>query len=115
MTRLGTGIVLFVIVTLGCVRLYQLLAAKPPEIQVPIPLIVWGLAGLLIFWLMNKPSIADFLISAEGEIKKVSWTTRKEIFNSTMIVIVVVIVMASGLGAIDTGFGWLFSKVLGLY
>ena len=33
--------------------------------------------GLLMFWLMNKPTVADFLIAAEGEMKKVSWSSRR--------------------------------------
>jgi preprotein translocase subunit SecE len=68
---------------------------------------------LLFFWLVNKPTIADFLISAEREMKKVSWSSRKEIAVSTFIVIVVVIVMASLLGVTDFSFQLFFMWLLG--
>jgi preprotein translocase SecE subunit len=67
--------------------------------------------SLLIFWLANKPSVADFMVAAEGEMKKVSWSSRKEIAVSTFIVIMVVILMAVLLGITDlvfqVFFGWL--------
>ena len=67
---------------------------------------------VLIYWLVNKPSLADFMIAAEGEMKKVSWSTRQEIMVSTIIVITVVIIMASLLGATDLGFRALFDWLL---
>jgi preprotein translocase subunit SecE len=68
--------------------------------------------ALLIFWLVNKPSLADFLIAAEGEMKKVSWSSRQEIAVSTFIVIVVVISMAVLLGTTDIGFRTFFTWLL---
>jgi preprotein translocase SecE subunit len=62
---------------------------------------------------MNKHTVADFLIAGEGEMKKVSWSSRREIAVSTLIVIVVVVIMAVLLGITDTGFrlffDWLFA------
>jgi preprotein translocase subunit SecE len=68
--------------------------------------------SLLIFWLVNKPSVANFMIAAEGEMKKVSWSSRQEIVVSTSIVIVVVIVMATLLGTTDFGFTLFFNWLL---
>ena len=68
--------------------------------------------GLLIFWLVNKPSIADFMVAAESEMKKVSWSSRKEITVSTIIVIVLVILLASFLGVTDLSFRMFFDKLL---
>ncbi|MHC4154160.1 MAG: preprotein translocase subunit SecE [Planctomycetota bacterium] len=78
-----------------------------------VPAGLFIVSGLLIFWLVNKPSVADFMIAAEGEIKKVSWSSRKEIAVSTFIVIVVVVVMAVLLGTTDLVFFQLFSWLLG--
>ncbi|MCD6175322.1 MAG: preprotein translocase subunit SecE [Planctomycetes bacterium] len=80
-----------------------------------IPAAVCTVFAALIYWLSNKPVIADFLIAAEGEIKKVSWSSRKEIINSTLIVISVVAMMATGLGLVDLGFRLFFSEVVNLY
>jgi len=68
--------------------------------------------GILIFWLINKPSVADFMIAAEGEMKKVSWSSRKEIAVSTFIVIMVVIVMAVILYVTDLSFQVFFDWLL---
>ena len=113
-TRLCSAFGAAIIAGLGCLRLYTKLQATDiglwAETMVPAGLFI-GLC-LLIFWLVNKPTIADFLISAEGEMKKVSWSSRKEIAVSTFIVIVVVIVMAVLLGVADVGFELFFMKVL---
>ena len=78
-----------------------------------IPTAVFSILSLLSFWLINKPSMADFLIAAEGEIKKVSWSTRKEIVVSTVIVVVVVISISALLGVTDFVFQLFFMWLLG--
>jgi preprotein translocase subunit SecE len=66
----------------------------------------------LIYWVVNRPSIADFMINAEGEMKKVSWSTRQEITVSTIIVIVVVLIMATLLGTTDFAFSLFFDWLI---
>jgi len=68
--------------------------------------------ALFISWLMNKHSVADFMIAAESEMKKVSWSSKQEIAVSTFIVIVVVVLMALLLGATDVIFNWFFTWLL---
>jgi preprotein translocase subunit SecE len=115
-TRLCSAFGAAIVAGLGCVQLYNKLQATDlglwAETMVPAGLFV-GLS-LLIFWLANKPSVADFLIAAEGEVKKVSWSSRKEITVSTLIVIVVVILMALLLGVVDLGFRFFFADVVGI-
>ena len=64
--------------------------------------------GLLTFWLMNKPSNADFLIATDSEMKKVNWTSRKELIGSTKVVIIFMFLIAFMLFAFDIIFGYLF-------
>jgi preprotein translocase subunit SecE len=78
-----------------------------------VPAGLFVILGLLVFWLVNKPSVADFMIAAEGEMKKVSWSSRQEIAVSTSIVIVVVIIMAALLGTTDFGFQLFFQWLFG--
>ncbi len=112
-TRLCSAFGAAIIAGLGCLQLYKKLDGTDlglwVKTMVPAGLLV-GL-GLLIFWLVNKPSVADFMVAAEGEMKKVSWSSRKEIAVSTFIVIMVVILMAMLLGITDLVFqmffGWL--------
>lgn len=115
-SRLWTAIALFFIVAVGCWRLHlKLLVQENPWVHTMIPAGVCAVLAAVIYWLSNKPVIADFLIAAEGEIKKVSWSNRKEIVNSTVIVISVVAIMAAGLGLVDLGFRLFFSEVVKLY
>ena len=114
-TRLWSGLIAFAIASSGCYVLWRKMAVITNlwvKTLVPAGLCV-GL-GFLVFWLMNKPAAADFMISAEGEIKKVSWSSRREIAVSTMIVIFVVILMAIMLFAADMVFKSLFMYVIGI-
>jgi preprotein translocase SecE subunit len=114
-TRLCSAFALALVAGLGCLQLYKKLQAADLglwiETMVPVGLFV--VLALLSFWLVNKRSFADFLIAAEGEMKKVSWSSRQEIAVSTFIVIVVVIIMAILLGTTDLGFRTFFSWLLG--
>lgn len=47
-----------------------------------------------------------------GELKKVSWPTRREATNLTIIVLVVIGVMVLILGTLDFIFAWLLSLIL---
>ncbi|RKY12476.1 MAG: preprotein translocase subunit SecE [Planctomycetota bacterium] len=114
-TRLWSGLVTFAIAASGCYVLWRKLAVITNlwvKTLVPVGLCV--VFGLVIFWLMNKPATADFMISAEGEIKKVSWSSRREIAVSTLIVIFVVFLMAIMLFAADMAFKSLFMYVIGI-
>ena len=81
-----------------------------------IPVLVLGGVGWLLFWLINKPRLADFMIATEGEMKKVSWSSRREIIGSTKVVIFATFAMATVLFVVDTVFQVFFTwiKVLQL-
>jgi preprotein translocase SecE subunit len=63
---------------------------------------------LIAFHFMNKPGSVDFLIATDSEMKKVNWTTQKELMGSTKIVIGFVFVMAVLLFTYDLFFQFLF-------
>jgi len=113
-TRLCSAFGAAIIAGLGCLQLYKQLEAADLglwfETMVPAGLFV--ALCLLIFWLVNKATITDFMIAAEGEMKKVSWSSKKEIAVSTFIVIVVVILVAALLGVTDLSFQMFFSWLL---
>ncbi|MFB0525833.1 MAG: preprotein translocase subunit SecE [Phycisphaerae bacterium] len=119
-TRLCSALGAAIVAGLGCLRLYQHLEAADwnlsPKtrlwVTTMVPAGLFVALSLLIFYLVNKPAIADFMIAAEGEMKKVSWSSRKEIAVSTFIVIVVVVIMAVLLGTTDVGFYHFFDWLL---
>jgi preprotein translocase subunit SecE len=115
-TRLWSGIAAFATLTIGCFVLYQQLGVLGNiwiQAMVPVGLCVAG--GLSIYWVLNLAKVADFLIASEGEIKKVSWSSRAELVASTMVVLVVVILLSLLIMATDFLFGYLFTQVFDLY
>ncbi len=113
-TRMGTALSLAGIMALGCLQLYRTLEATDVGLWVEtmVPAGLFVVLALLILWLVNKANIADFMIAAEGEMKKVNWSTRKEIAVSTVVVISVVVILSSFLGAADFGLQLFFSWLL---
>ncbi len=51
--------------------------------------------------LVNYTRFADFLISVEAEMNKVSWPARTELIRASIVVIVVMVVMAAALCLYD--------------
>lgn len=65
-------------------------------------LVCWWLA----FRIVNMPKFADFLISVEAEMSKVSWPTRSDLVNTSIVVMVTIFGMAAVLYLYD--FVWRF-------
>ncbi len=93
-TRLMSAIALGMIVLLGVVWLWDLLAtisvgfAQPVYVQAAVTVVVIAVFGWLGFYLIGlKPKVVDFMIATEGEMKKVNWSSRREILGSTWVVI----------------------------
>ncbi len=57
-----------------------------------IALATFAAVGFGLFILMNRPTTADLLIDTELEMKKVSWPTRQEAWNSSIVVVVTVLI-----------------------
>jgi preprotein translocase SecE subunit len=114
-SRLGTGFTVAIIVGIGCYRLYQMLGASDLSLWITtmVPAVIFVALSVVTYWLLNKPAVADFLIAAEGELKKVNWSSRKEVAVSTFVVIVVVLLMAALLGTTDFVFQLIFQKLIG--
>jgi preprotein translocase subunit SecE len=117
-TRLGTAIGTFAISALACMALYNTLEGLSLDdanlkswIQAGVPAVLFVVLGWVIFKLVNMPRLADFMIQTEGEMKKVSWSSKKEIIASTKIVIVTVVILAIILAMVDFGFAELFHKI----
>ena len=83
-------------------------ATRAPVVRFSIPTAVVIGTGLAVLWLVNRPKSADFLIATEGEMKKVSWSSKKEIVGSTKVVIITTFILAVVLFAVDIIFVFLF-------
>jgi len=81
-------------------------------LKIGIPLLVTvGLAAIL-WWVVGvNRRTCDFLIATEGEMKKVNWSTRREVIASTKVVIVVTFIMAVLLFVVDLAFMNFFQMI----
>jgi preprotein translocase subunit SecE len=118
--RQATFFALLVIVALGAWSLSRFLtgfiADDWPDWQrytfqyfIPLGLLVLG--GWASFRVVQIPSFADFLISVEGEMNKVSWPSRSELFRATLVVILVIFFLAALLFAYDYILQFLLRKL----
>ncbi len=67
--------------------------------------------GGLLWWVLNKPRVVDFMIATESEMRKVNWPTRREIIGSTWVVISGTLLMALLLFVVNISFAWLFRSM----
>jgi len=81
-------------------------ASRPTSIYIIAGLLV--AFGLFVWYMMNKPTNADFLIATDSEMKKVNWTSRRELIGSTKVVIIFMFLIAFLLFAFDIVFGYMF-------
>ncbi|MFT5290194.1 MAG: preprotein translocase SecE subunit [Planctomycetota bacterium] len=67
-------------------------------------LISLGLLVVLVFVLnryLERPKVADTLIDTEGELKKVTWPTLEDVINSSIVVIISVVILGFFLAGTD--------------
>ncbi len=108
--------IIFLLGLFASVRFYNFLGEQGIfESGFTVPLINWNvgiqafLALLLLLpfivagiWYYNHQRLADFLIETEAELRnKVTWPTRKETTNNSIVVIVTCIVMGAWIVAAD--------------
>jgi preprotein translocase SecE subunit len=67
-----------------------------------IPVALLAVVGWVVFWLVaQKRGTVDFMIATEGEMKKVNWSSRKEVLGATKVVIFTVLAMGAILACVD--------------
>jgi preprotein translocase SecE subunit len=79
-----------------------------PTIKLIIAAIFCAVTAGVSWYYLNQPKVVDFFIATESEMKKVNWTSRKEIVGSTKVVISFMFIMALFLFFVDLFFAWLF-------
>ena len=65
------------------------------------PLAILAAGAWAAFRIVNMPRFADFLISVETEMNKVSWPSRGELYRASLVVIVVIFLLVAVLFAYD--------------
>ena len=69
--------------------------------QYVTPLVVLAIGLWASFRIVNLPKFADFLISVEAEMNKVSWPGRSELWRASIVVIIVIFFLAALLFTYD--------------
>jgi preprotein translocase subunit SecE len=106
-TRIGTVMGVVLIVVIGAYKLSLMFEAstvdwvKHPAFAFGTPTAMIVVFAMLMLWIINRVKTADFLIATEGEMKKVSWSSRREVTGSTKVVILTTFIMAGLLFAVD--------------
>ena len=114
-TRMMSGIGAGILVVAGVAWLVkQLSVVKSDYVYyyqvITAAVIILG-AFVVLWYLLNKPRIVDFMIATESEMRKVNWPSRREIIKSTWVVICGTVLMAVLLLVVDVAFARLFTWI----
>ncbi|MCP5162478.1 MAG: preprotein translocase subunit SecE [Hahellaceae bacterium] len=101
-----------VLVTVGVVGNYAF-AAESLLYRVLALVVLSGLAGYIALQTVKGDKFASLVKEARIEIRKVVWPTRQELVQTTMIVVVFVLVVALVLWGIDSLVSWSISGIIG--
>ena len=112
-TRLGTVAGVGILVVVGAGYIWQQMPVSAKWLRGLIPLSVVLICSYVLLRVVNSKKAADFMIATEGEMKKVSWSSKKEIIGSTKIVIATLLIMGVILFCVDLFFSK-FMKIVGV-
>ena len=115
-TRMISGVGASVLVLSGAAWIWNELSVISDEnnrlyIQASVFVSMIVVSAALLWWVLNKPRIVDFMIATESEMRKVNWPTRREIVGSTWVVICGTMLMATLLFVVDISFALLFRAI----
>ena len=118
-TRTMSAVGLALLALMGVAWLWKMFATmrflgryEPVYGQMTMAILVLGVIGAIAYWLIgSNPRTVDFLISTEGEMKKVNWSSRGEIMGSTVVVIGLTAFIALLTFGYDLGFKLFFTAL----
>ncbi|RMF72175.1 MAG: preprotein translocase subunit SecE, partial [Planctomycetota bacterium] len=112
MVRWGTAAGAGVLIVACGNFLYEQLAFFGLTTQAAVSVGAMVVLSWLTFRLVGQNrKVCDFLIATEGEMKKVNWSTRREVIGATKVVIVTIILMSLLLFIVDIIFAVFFSAI----
>ena len=73
---------------------------------------VFAVGVLFIQRWQQRPKVADLLIDTEAELKKVTWPSPQEVVNSSIVVIVTVVLIGVFLAVVDLLFARIMNNLI---
>ena len=117
-TRMGTIVGASMVSILGILWIWEYMKGvklgtmNPLYVAAGGAIIVGGIITLVVYYLVFvKPRSVDFLIATEGEMKKVNWSTRREVVGSATAVIVTAVILALFCWGLELFFVWFFQLI----
>jgi len=110
-TRRGTFAGALILVVAGMWWLKGMLAHTQVVIEFLLPVVLGVAVTYVVFTVVYRSPRADFLIATEGEMKKVAWSSRKEVIGSTKVVVFATFILAAMLYVVDIVFQRFFFAV----
>jgi preprotein translocase SecE subunit len=131
MARMATFWVLAFLILFGCTTLHTVLIGNIDKLAEPlfggarIPVITVEVTGAfllttvlclggitLLYFYMQRPKVADLLIGTESELRKVTWPTMDEVINSSVVVVICVLLLMGFLAGADWSLGRIMAFLL---
>jgi preprotein translocase SecE subunit len=117
-TRMGTVLAVALLGMLGMIWLWDYASLIPMGgvnrvyVAAGTCILVGAVVTAITYWLVyRKPRTSEFLIATEGEVKKVNWSTPREVWGSTGVVIFTMIFLTIVVFLVDKVFVVLFSAI----
>ena len=99
-------------IVLGVWQLYSALSINESGwVKYGVPGAILAVGIWLTFRIVNLPRFADFLISVEAEMNKVSWPSRGELIRSSVVVVFVIFFLAVLLFGYDIFWQTIFTAI----
>lgn len=112
LVRQLTAIGMLAVAIFGAYSLYNILPLSMSDgLQKGIAVAVVVISAWLAYRIVNFPRFADFLISVEAEVSKVTWATWDQLWRSTVVVIVIMFLLSFLLFAFDFLWQWFFRLI----
>jgi preprotein translocase SecE subunit len=129
MARMAAFWSLAFLILFGCNFLYGLLRGigglKAPIGGFVIPVLGVELSGaflissilaigalVLLYRWSQRPNVADLLIDTEAELKKVTWPSFQDVVNSSLVVVICVLVLMGFMALSDAMLARIFNRIL---
>ena len=106
--RMGTLAVMLLAILAAGYSWSRVTVQSGPFLKYVLPAVLGALIGWTMYRLIHWPRYADFLITTESEMNKVSWPSWQEVKVSTIVVLILTIFLAIFLSTVD----WLWQLLL---